>query len=244
MSSHPRNRHVFDMPATADSLPSSAMPLPESWSKGVVVPSGASHAIGFVEQNGTVSISATHFQSKKNTPEGHWQVWPDLGLSNGSISIENPGNEAAAQWVRSGRIARESMLDTPSLDYAFTTTTAGSPKCFIYLLPTFPVDSSQGLRYGLSIDGKAPIMLDAAGAEEHRPGLTDWSSNVLRNAMVQSVPLGDLPIGKHTLRLIYGDPGVVFEHITVVFSGAAPAYPFAPETTVTSSSRDAKKSFP
>ena len=124
----------------------------------------------------------------------------------------------------------ESILNSPWLEYVFTTVTRGDPTCLIYLLPTFPIDSEHRLRYGVSIDGQVPIFLDAAGAEEHKPDLSDWSSNVLRNAMIQSVPISNLPAGKHTLRLIYGDPGVVFEHIAIVFPGALPAYPFAPET--------------
>jgi hypothetical protein len=35
------------------------------------------------------------------------------------------------------------------------------------------------------------------------------------------------------LRLFYGDPGVVFAHLTITFPGAAPAYPAPPETRST-----------
>ena len=37
--------------------------------------------------------------------------------------------------------------------------------------------------------------------------------------------LGQLAAGHHTLRLIYQDPGVVFEHIVVTFPGAPSGYP-------------------
>lgn len=238
MSSHPRDRHVFEMPKTAAILATDPAQLPVGWSNGILARIPASHGADFVEQNGTVSIDATHFKSKKETAEGHWQIWHDLGLSNGSVSINNPGNANEALWTHSERrLSQNSILDSPSLDYEFATSGSGDATAFIYLLPTFPVDSEHGLRYGLSIDGRPPIVLDAAGSEEHKSNLSDWSSNVLRNAMIQRVPLDNLSAGKHTLRLYYGDPGVVFEHLTIVFPGAPPAYPFAPETEVPSLSR-------
>lgn len=230
MSSHPRDRRVFEMPETATVLATVPVQLPENWSAGQAEPQVA-QAPGFSEQNNTVSINATHFQSKHDTEQGQWQVWPDLGLSDGSVSIADPGKAREASWTLPVQaLSPDTIIGTPSLDYVFTTTSSGDATGFIYLLPTFPIDSDHRLRYGLSIDGRVPVSLDAAGAEEHKHNLSDWSSNVLRNSMIQSVPLGHLAAGKHTLRLFYGDPSLVFEHIMIVFPGAPPAYPFAPET--------------
>ena len=39
-----------------------------------------------------------------------------------------------------------------------------------------------------------------------------------------------LVAGRHTVRLLYRDPGVVFEHLVVTYAGAPPAYPVPPET--------------
>jgi hypothetical protein len=75
------------------------------------------------------------------------------------------------------------------------------------------------------------VTLDAGGAGEWQEKTPQtWAANVLRNFAVARLPLGALPPGHHTLRLIYRDPGVVFEHLTVSFAGAAPAYPVPPET--------------
>jgi len=52
---------------------------------------------------------------------------------------------------------------------------------------------------------------------------------VLRNSALAKLPLGKLSAGEHRLRLIYRDPGVVFEHIVVTSDGAASAYPVPPE---------------
>jgi hypothetical protein len=53
---------------------------------------------------------------------------------------------------------------------------------------------------------------------------------VLRNSAIETIPLGTLAAGKHTLRLISRDPGVVYEHLVITFPGAPPAYPVPPET--------------
>jgi hypothetical protein len=55
---------------------------------------------------------------------------------------------------------------------------------------------------------------------------------VLRNAAIVTMPLSLLMSGKHTLRLLYIDPGVIFEHLVLTFPGAPPAYPVPPETPV------------
>jgi len=100
----------------------------------------------------------------------------------------------------------------------------------VSLLPTFAEDSSVGLRYGVQVDDGAVVMLDASGTEQHRAGITPWEKNVLANEAVQSLSLGVMKSGVHRLRVIYGDPGVVFENFEVVFAGAVPGYPVAPET--------------
>ena len=227
MSAHPRDRHVFDLPdpsiATARAIENTRL-----WTPDINASEAASAAMGFHEVNRTVSFSAAHFQRKYDSPDVRWQVWSDLGLSGSIVGIASPGVMKQARWVSES----PPVVDpgTPYLEYQFTTSTAGEAVASIYLLPTFPLDSDHGLRYGLSIDQRPPDVVNAAGAEKKTPGLTDWSSNVLRNAAVQTVPLGYLPAGKHTLRLFYGDPGVVFQHVTVTMPNATPAYPFAPET--------------
>ena len=125
----------------------------------------------------------------------------------------------------------------PWLDYDFTTTTNGPATLALHLLPTFPLDSDHRLRYAVSLDSAAPIELDAAApapkasaAAGDGPANSGWADNVLRNSAIATIPIGTLAPGKHTLRLLYRDPGVVFEHLVLTFPGAPPAYPVPPET--------------
>ena len=143
------------------------------------------------------------------------------------------GERRTRRWCRRDRarrtLARIRLLD-PKTD--------GRCDPHAYnLLPTFPVDSEHHLRYAVSLDGATPIELDLGAPATPRKSLgagdgpadSGWSENVLRNSAVATIPLGPLASGKHTLRLLYRDPGVVFEHIVVAFPNAPPAYPVPPE---------------
>jgi hypothetical protein len=207
MSSAPRERHVFEMPPTATAQDADK-PLPASWAAG--------------DPHATISIAAAHFTRKSDGTDSHWNVLPELGISGSSVEYGAPGLLANAPAA--------SQAAPPSLDYDFTTTLSGPATLSVYLLPTFPLDAAHRLRFAASLDGQAPQTLDAgATGEWHEDTAPVWAANVLRNAAVVTVPLGDLPAGKHSIRLLYVDPGVLFEHLVVTFPGAAPAYPVPPE---------------
>ncbi len=242
LSSHPRDRHVFDMPRTATMADANA-PLPAAWRAAAEAPAPAISP-GFVEQSSTVSINAAHFSRKSDgalRQEGqpaHWTVLPDLGISGASVEYGSPGllaNESATP-----NTGQPTTDNAPSLEYDFTTISSGPCTLTLHLLPTFPVDSSHRLRYAVSIDGHPTLIRDAAprattsgGAENTNgdgPADTEWPQNVLRNSAVATMQIASLAPGAHTLRLIYIDPGVVFEHLVLTFPGAPPAYPVPPET--------------
>jgi hypothetical protein len=225
MSAHPRDRHVFDPPKMVTTIAA----LPDSWKPGVAVASTTGKgATEFREVNGTVSINATHFANAGGEGQERWRVLPELGISGGSVVFGLPGREHGASWLSDGK--PDTMA--PALEYRFVTTTDDNATLRVYLLPTFPVDSSVGLRYAVQIDDRPVVVLDASGAEQHRSGMTTWESNVLSNAAVQTVALGSLKPGMHSLRFIYGDPGIVVQHLTVTFPQAAPGYPVPPETAL------------
>jgi hypothetical protein len=227
MSSAPRERHVFEMPRTA-TLADASTPPPAGWSAGSPDDLNERNGIyaapppGFRESLETVSIAAAHFTRQSDGPLSHWNILSELGISGSSVEYGAPG-----------LLANQTTppADQPWLDYDFTTTTSGPATLAIYLLPTFPLDADHRLRFAASLDGHAPAPLDAgATGEWHEDTAPVWAANVLRNAAVVKLPLGPLAAGKHTLRLSYIDPGVVFEHLVLTFPGAPPAYPVPPET--------------
>jgi hypothetical protein len=167
-------------------------------------------------------------------------VLADLGISGGSVFFGEPGRTSPFGPI-STLAPAQGLLPIkagifPWLEYDFTTTTAGPATLALHLLPTFALDSDHKLRYAVALDDGAPMERDmsgsggskAAGAGDGPSGA--WPQNVLRNSGIDTIPLGNLAPGKHTLRLLYRDPGVVFEHLVITFPGAPPAYPVPPET--------------
>jgi hypothetical protein len=234
MSASPRERHVFEMPRTLDEE-KPGWKFPASWENPLAescatVP--AAHS-GFIEQRCTVSINAAHFSGKSDGSLARWNVLADLGISGASVVYGAPG--LLANW--NAEAATSGPQAVPSLEYEFTTATAGTATLAVHLLPTFPVDSDHRLRYAVSLDRHAPVELDAAAPAPKAtaeagdgPANSGWADNVLRNDAIATLPLGELKPGPHTLTVFYRDPGVVFQHFVVTFPGAPPAYPVPPET--------------
>jgi hypothetical protein len=245
MSAAPRERHVFEMPATGTKA-DMAMGLPAAWETGGLDLSyqfaPAAPAGGFGQQQNTVSINAAHFaRSGSGNLIAQWHVLADLGISGNSVVFGEPGRTSPFGPIMTATSA-QGMLpmeggSSPWLEYDFTITGGGPATLALHLLPTFPVDSDHKLRYAVALDGGAPMERDMSGSGGAKasgagdgPSGADWPQNVLRNSAIDTIPLGALAPGKHTLRLLYRDSGVVFEHLVLTFPGAPPAYPVPPET--------------
>lgn len=237
MSAAPRERAVFEMPRTAETA-SLNLPLPPSW-KGFTAntvhapaESGSKRSV-FVERDATISINAAHFTRKLDGKNAAWKLLPDLGISGASVGYGSPGLLANVE------LAPPAIASAPWLEYDFDTTTNSTAMLTLALLPTFPVDAQHKLRYAVSLDRQSPLTVDASASEEDQDNTPiNWSANVLRNSTLTQLPLGSLRPGHHTLRLIYQDPGVIFEHVVITFPGAPPAYPVPPETREKTDSND------
>ncbi len=207
MSAAPRERQVFLMPRTAMAADA---PLPASWGAGVKAAQ-------------TISINAAHYTRKSDGARASWKVLPELGISGASVVYGAPGLLGNAS-------THPSTEDAPWLEYEFTVVKTGNATLTLHLMPIFAIDSQHRLRYAIALDGATPVEMDASGSGEwHENSAPAWAENVLRNSALAKLPLGTLTAGTHKLRLIYRDPGVVFEHIVVSFDGAAPTYPVPPE---------------
>jgi hypothetical protein len=251
MSDAPRERHVFEMPRLATAADADT-PLPASWGAGGTAcqsagdasakSASAAHAPNFAEQYCTVSINAAHFaRSGNGNLVAQWRVLADLGISGSSVVFGEPGRISPFGPI-STLASAQGLLPIkggifPWLEYDFTTTTAGPATLALHLLPTFALDSDHKLRYAVALDDGTPVERDMSGSGGSKaagagdgPSGADWPQNVLRNSAIDTIPLGNVAPGKHTLKLLYGDPGVVFEHIVITFPGAPPAYPVPPET--------------
>jgi hypothetical protein len=220
MDSSPRQREVFKMPKLAGS--DSGDMLPDAWSASKVATSMTRPdlALPFLEHAATVSMNAAHFVRSRDAEYGRWKVLHDLGISGDSVELDSAEIPPTAHAAPSA-----------CLEYDFETTSDADANLSIYLLPTFPIDSVHRLRFKMTLDNKFVRTADLAEQGKWKENSApQWEANVLRNAAIVTANLGDLGTGRHTLRLEPIDPGLVFEHLTITFPGAPPAYPVPPET--------------
>lgn len=228
MFSSPREREVFKV-LKPPGEQGAAIDFPASWKAPSPKTANAfspGKSYEFIEDQNTVSINAQHFARKQDGQDAAWTILRDLGISGSSVVYGAPGllaNRAAGH--------EPSSKDAPWIEYEFQTISHEKSTLTLYLLPTFPVDAQHKLRFAVTLDGHTPMQLDAAEAGEWKENVAPvWEANVLRNSAKIEVSLGDIAAGRHVLRFFCQDPGVVLEHLTITFPGAAPAYPVQPET--------------
>jgi hypothetical protein len=176
---------------------------------------------GFIENNGFVSMNATHFARQINKPSNQWKLIDGLGYTGSAL-------QALPLWLK-----RKSPTDTDSIkrsnafvEYDFYTFSAATPSVTVFTLPTHPVNNNFTVRYAISIDNGPLKIIDTRtfGRSE------EWKQNVLRNYAVRNEKFQYLDEGRHTLRIYTIDPGVVLDRIVIDLGGLKSAYGVIPET--------------
>ncbi len=182
----------------------------------------------FLEYNGIVSIPAAQYHRKVENGAIRMQQVDDLGYEGRSVMMGDP--VAPMQDPK--------RSDAPNLQYDFYTFGRGRVKVYTYVLPLFPLSSNRDFgfhessnaqtKYGISIDDGA-VAYPSSSASEYSQR---WSENVQRNAAVnESMLYIDKP-GKHTLKIICGDPGMVVQKVVIDLGGMKFSYLGPPSTRI------------
>lgn len=156
------------------------------------------------ERNRIISIPAT-----RAATNAAWDVVPQLG-SQGAVL----------------RSKLNLTGDSAPLVYDFVSAADVEGVVKIVLLPTHPLTPAQGMKLDVSLDGGPVQTLNFATV-----GRSDeWRENVLSNTAVRALPLKSVPPGKHEIKLIARDPGLMLDHIEIDLDGATRHYGAAPPT--------------
>jgi hypothetical protein len=95
----------------------------------------------------------------------------------------------------------------------------GATKVALYLSPTLDTQGRGGLRVGVSLDdGPVQVLtsiLEPTNDPAKNQGQRDWEIAVKDNAQVLIADFGDVPAGKHTLKLWRIDDNVVIQRVGV-----------------------------
>lgn len=178
---------------------------------------------GFIEDNGFVSIHASHITRQTNTASAKWEIVNDLGYTGNAleafpISIK-PTSPVANNSIK---------MNTAVAEYDFYTFSKGTPSVTVFALPTNPINNNYSVRYAVSIDNGPMKTVDIKtfGRSE------EWKQNVLRNRAERKIEMSFLTAGKHTLKIHSIDPGVILDEIRIDLGGLKKAYSTIPETRV------------
>jgi hypothetical protein len=106
-----------------------------------------------------------------------------------------------------------------TLEYTFTTTSAGTAELTVCTLPNFSVNGG-ALRYELVLNDGNPIRINTQTQGRSEA----WKLRVLRNQSVVRIPLSDLKPGVQHLRLLALDDDVVADQIRLDFDPSRTSY--------------------
>lgn len=183
----------------------------------------------YVEHNGVISIPASGFSRKVETRGVKMQLIPDLGYKGSDMAVMM-GSPVLP-------VINPKYSDAPRLEYDFYAFHTGMVKVYTYVAPTFPLSSNRDFgfhemstvqtTYGVGIDEGA-VDYPSSSAPEYSQ---TWATHVMRNAAVNVSTLYIDKPGKHTLKIITGDPGVIVQKMVIDMGGLKPSY-LGPQPTV------------
>lgn len=172
----------------------------------------------YVEENGYISVNAGNFHRKQENDHIKIRTIKGLGYEGECVQL----GEATKPSQRSGNIPR-----VPKAEYDFYTFSAGTATVYVYALPLFPVNSDRDTRYGVMIDNGMVHWLTTAEKEYS----SQWTINVARNSSINIINMNIDKPGKHTLKLLCSDPGMVIQKVAIDFGGMKRSY-LGPESTL------------
>lgn len=169
------------MPALT-TVPTNAHQLPESQKRPL-----------FAQQ---IDLTAAKVKAPFRLIEGLGTDWMVLQLGEPLDKVQNPSSLAS---------------DHVDLHFTLAGDGADSIRICVSSLPFWPVSLDRSNRFGVSLDGGTPVVLENRFEEWSYP----WKLQVLENRkdFVITFPI-DRTKKRHTLSLIVGDPGQIVQRIT------------------------------
>lgn len=164
----------------------------------------------YVEDNGYVSIDAAGFHRKKENGEVKVKVIDGLGYENEVIQLGEGTQNTQNMW----------MLDGTQVEYDFYAFNTGVAKIYTYALPLFPIDTESETRYGVKLNDGMVMWPSTASKEYSSP----WRENVIRNSTINVTTVNIDKVGKQTLSIFCGDPGMLIQKIVIDMGGLKRTY--------------------
>ncbi|MDQ8199308.1 glycosyl hydrolase 115 family protein [Pelagicoccus enzymogenes] len=164
---------------------------------------------GFLEADGYVSIDAANYSSKRDVDGLSWEVIPNLGRTDSSISVYPVGDRSF-----------EDPADAPFVEYDLTLFSSGTVSVETLWNPTWPIAPDRGLRFAIAFDDETPQIVDLHADRAH----SLWQESV-RTAVRPATTSHEIETaGHHTLRIYMVDPATTLQKIIVNTGGLGDSY--------------------
>ncbi|MBS7563659.1 glycosyl hydrolase 115 family protein [Mucilaginibacter sp. Bleaf8] len=164
--------------------------------------------IGFLQNNGYVSIEAEHYNKAVTTPQIKWLTIPDYGRTLSGVTpypvtapLQKPGG------------------NSPHLEYMVTLADTGKVYIHAYLSPTIDFTHNKSLQYAISVDDEQPQICNVNAAANQQV----WSKAVAENINILVSEHHIAKAGMHTVKFWMVSPGVVLQKLVLNINHRLPA---------------------
>lgn len=159
----------------------------------------------FIANNGTISINPSVYHRKKENGNILFKVIDRLGYSNSALQLGN---------------AKYDSGDGSFVEYDFYAHEAGEITIHTYMLPLFAKDKAHSTEYGVQVDN-GQLFIHHNNVREYS---NEWARNVVRNSAINKTTVQLDHPGKHSLKVICIDPGMIIQKIVIDFGGLKKSY--------------------
>jgi hypothetical protein len=172
----------------------------------------------FYEEDGYVSIEASHFTKAINASGVTWKILPDHGRTGDAVTTFPVTSSAQTLSAAS-----------PHLQFEVYSYSKDTAKLRLYFSPSLNFHASEkGLQFAVSIDNEEPQII-SLNKEDNTSMWNQWvANNIIMKTTVHQIAIP----GKHTVKYWMSDPGVVLQKLVLDFGGLKPSYLGPPETRI------------
>jgi hypothetical protein len=172
----------------------------------------------FYEEDGCISMEASHFTKAININGISWKILSDHGRT---------GDAVTTLPVTSSIQSLSSA--SPHLEYELYSYSKDSVKLRLYFSPSLNFHASEnGLQFAVSLDDEQPQII-SLNKEDNTGVWNQWAAN---NSIIKTTSHKLFAPGKHIVKYWMLSPGVVLQKLVLDFGGMRPSYLGPPETRV------------
>lgn len=158
------------------------------------------NVLGFVENDGYISIESKNYSKAINSDSVKWIIIPNLGKTDSGITIK-PSN------IHPIGISEQS----PRLEYNVHFFNKGKIKVKAYFSPTINFKIGDGLKYGIGFDDEKPQIMNLNADSSEKA----WAESVANNIKIITSTHEIEKSGNHVLKFYAIDPALVLQKIVI-----------------------------